>query len=128
VVFVTRTPIRQNRQGLCGATLKTSTIHGGRVDLGFMRMISDQGFVDMIKGVYPSFPEAVALMENQGHASVALSRSIALEMDNDLGALFVKKQGVNCGISLAGDAHIRLSKKYHFLREELQACKIPFIQ
>jgi len=127
-IFVTRSPIRQNRQGLCVHTVRTTTIDGGRADIGFIRMISDQGFTDMVKGVYPSFPDAVDLMEEESYYSVALSRSIALKVDRDLDVLFLKKNNTNCGIALRGEIGIRLSKKYHFLREELEACKIPFIR
>lgn len=125
-VFITRAPVRQNKQGLCQATT-TFTDPRGRADqhINYNMMINSPGFVDMIKGKYPDFKEAGDMLGNKEFDSVAISRSFSFVVENDLDCLIMVHKGSKCGIALRGDKALKIPPKFHFLREEMEACRIP---
>jgi hypothetical protein len=125
-IFVSRIPIRQNRQGLSqGATLFKDIRGRNAENINFSHMIQSPGFVEMVQGKYPSFKDAGALLADKESSSVAISRSFAFAIDNDLDALLLLHRGQKCGIAMRGDDSIKLPKKFHFLREEMEECRIP---
>lgn len=125
-VFVSRSPVRQNRQGLCPANMSIADVKGKKVaGIGFANIIANKGFIDMVKGVYPSFKEVGDMLNQPDITSAAVSRSFALVIDHDLEALLLMHRGIRCGLAMAGDKGIRLAPKFHFLRQELEECRIP---
>lgn len=128
VCYVSRTPIRQNRQGLCAGNTKIVDHMGLNCNfMNFNSLIKEQGFVDMVLGKYPSFKQATEIMENTGVESVAISNNVAFYLDKDLDALILLHKNIRCGIALRGDKGIRLSRKYHFLKQEIEEFNIPLI-
>lgn len=124
--FVSRAPLRQNRQGLCQNTAQFTDPRGRRdEEMGFNTMISSQGFVDMIDGKYPDFKDAGDMLGNKDGNSVALSREFACVIENDLDALLLVHKGNKCGIALKGEKGIKVPQKFHFLKEAMEDCRIP---
>lgn len=125
-IFVSRLPVRQNRQGLSQGTTVFKDIRGRNAEqMNFAAMLSAPGFVEMVHGKYPSFKDAGTLLADKESSSVAISRSFAFAIDNDLDALLLLHRGQKCGIAPRGDDSIKLPKKFHFLREEMEECRIP---
>lgn len=125
-IFVARLPVRQQRQGLCPNTCTFSNVlgHPSKV-MDFATMINSQGFVDMIEGKYPTFKDAGELLGDKKTSSIAISRSFAFVIDNDLEALYLSHKGVKCGLALKNDRALKVPPKFHFLREEMEECHIP---
>jgi hypothetical protein len=125
-VFVSRTPVRQNKQGLCSANTLFTDIKGRKSEvLGFSRMLRTEGFVDMVKGKFPDFKVAGDMLDDKDASSVAVSRSFAFFIDHDLDALFLLNKGIRCGIAMRNDKAVKIPPKFHFLREEMEECNIP---
>ena len=125
-VFVSRTPVRQYQQGLTKKTASLYDCHGKPVrNLDFSGMVKSQGFVDMINGKYPSFQEVGDMIEDKDNSSVALSASFAFRVDHDLDALILLHKGTRCGLALKGDKALKIPQKFHFLRQEMEECRIP---
>ena len=127
-VFVSRTPVRQNKQGLAQHNTVFNDTRGRATDLlTFSRMIKCQEFVDMIKGKYPSFKEVGELLGKDDVSSVAISRSFAFLIDHDLEALVLIHKGTKCGIALKDDKGLKIPEKYKFLCEEMEDHLIPLL-
>lgn len=125
-VFASRAPVRQNKQGLCRNTCTFTDPRGRRDDgMNFETAIGAEGFVNMIDGKYPSFKEAGDMIGDKAMSSVAVSRSFAFVIENDLDALILVHKGLKCGIALKGDKALKIPPKFHFLKEEMEACRIP---
>lgn len=125
-VFVSRSPIRQNRQGLSQAVTTFTDCKGRRYeDINFNTMCHSQGFVDMVNGVYPNFKDAGELLGDKETSSIAVSRTFAFVIDHDLEALLLMHKGVRCGIALKDDKALKIPPKFHFLREEMEDHRIP---
>ncbi len=125
-VFVSRNPVRQNRQGLSQGTTSILDINGKKSgNYGFNHLIAAKGFSDMVAGSYPTFKDVGDLLGDNEKSSVALSRSFACRIDNDLEALVLLHKGIKCGIALKGDKTLRLPPKFHFLKQEAEECRIP---
>lgn len=126
--FVSRSPVRQNRQGL---SVETTNIydHRGkqRGHLDFNQMIKSQGFYDMVKGNYPDFKEAGGMLNGKDCTSVAISRTFAFVLDDDIDALLLLHKGTKCGLAMKGDRGIKIPPKYHFLRQEMEAHRVPIL-
>lgn len=126
VFFVSRTPLRQNRQGLSAGVVKLFDVKGEKSNwVSFSDMISCQGFSDMVNNVYPDFKQAGEVVGDGKTDSVAISQSFAFAVDKDLDALILHHKGVKCGLAFPGDKSIRVAKKFHFLKEELESYRIP---
>lgn len=126
-VFVSRRPIRQNRQGLSSGNVSYTLWDGNRAEIDFIDLIGSEDFVKMIDGVYPDFNEAREMLESGEFNSVAVSRSFAFVNDHDVDARFIIHKGTKCGIAMPDDKAVRIARKYHFLKEELANHGIPFI-
>lgn len=125
-VFVSRAPVRQYQQGLTKKTASLYDCHGKPLrDMDFLGMVKAQGFVDMINGKYPSFQEAGDMIGDMDNSSVALSTSFAFRVDHDLDALLLLHKGTRCGLALKGDKALKIPQKFHFLRQEMEECRIP---
>lgn len=127
-IYLSRSPVRQNRQGLSNNNLSILEINGKRAgDVNFGRLIAEQGFVDMFKGKYPDFKTAGELLGDKDVSSVAISNTFAFVIDHDLDALILNHKGVKCGLAMKGDRGLRVSQKYHFLRQEMEEHRIPIV-
>lgn len=125
-IFVQRAPLRQYKQGLCQAVVTYTDPRGRRDEhINFNMMIADQGFVDMLAGKYPDFKQAGEMLGDKAQDSVAVSRSFAFVVENDLDCLIMVHKGLKCGLALRGDKALKIPPKFHFLREEMEACRIP---
>ena len=83
--FISRNPIRQNRQGLCTGNTIFTDVLGRKTDkFDFAQMVSSTGFVDMFNNKYPSFKEAGELLDGKETSSVAVGRSFAFLIDADI--------------------------------------------
>lgn len=124
-VYVERVPMRQYKQGLSAGTTMFNDIYGYRYDgINFNHAIASPAFVDMVKGKYPTFKDAGAMI-NDKTKSVAISRNFAFVIDTDLEALFLYHNNVKCGFAFKGDANLRIAPKFHFLKEEMEENRIP---
>lgn len=124
--FLARQPLRQNRQGLGAGTLSIKNMSPNETrGIDFNTVITADGFVDMIRGKYPSFQEAGEMLNGGDAYSVAVSRSFCFLFDTDLDMLLLSHRGVKCGTAMKGDKAIRLPEKFHFLRQEAEECRIP---
>lgn len=127
-IFVSRSPVRQNKQGLSAATAVFTDVKGQKsADINFAYAIRAQAFVDMIDGKYPSFREAGDRLGDKETHSVAISRSFAFLIDHDLEALLLLHKGVRCGIAMKNDKALNIPPKFHFLREEMEDHHIPIM-
>jgi hypothetical protein len=125
-IFASRTPVRQNQQGLNAKNVTFVDARGRRAEnMNFNEIIKSQGFVDMVNGVFPDFAAAGDMLGNKDNSSIAVSRSFAFHVDHDLEALLLLHKGIRCGIALKGDRALKVPPKFHFLREEMEQCRIP---
>ena len=125
-IFVSRTPVRQYKQGLSSGTTLLTNIKGQKSDvINFAHMLRSQGFVDMVNGVFPDFKSAGQHLGNEDTSSVAVSRCFAFVIDHDLEALLLMHKGVRCGIALKDDKALKVPPKFHFLRQEMEEHRIP---
>lgn len=125
-VFVSRSPVRQNRQGLSQAVTTFTDCKGRRYEnITFNLMLQSLGFVDMVNGKYPSFKDAGELLGDNETSSVAVSRTFAFVIYHDLEALLLLHKGTRCGIALKEDKAVKVPPKFHFLREEMEEHRIP---
>lgn len=124
--FVSRNPVRQNRQGLSKETTTLTDVRGRRSEnMNYNKMIESQGFADMVAGKFPGFAEVGDMLGDKDNGSVAVSRQFAFVIDHDLEALLLMHKGVKCGIALKDDKSLRIPPKFHFLRQEAEECRIP---
>ena len=125
-VFLSRVAMRQNRQGLTGDTLCIRSISGHNpMDVGFKELVASKGFVSCIKGIYPNYKEFDHEEKVEGLTSLALSRNIALQKDEDgLGLIYAYHRGVKCGYVKDG-GRLFISNKFKFLKEEFEESLIP---
>lgn len=124
--FVSRNPVRQNQQGLSQGTAHFKDVYGKQAqDMNYATMVSSEGFIDMVNNKYPDFKQAVNMLEDKDNSSVALSTSFAFNIDHDLEALVLLHKGIRCGLAMQQDRALKIPKKFHFLREEMEECRIP---
>ena len=125
--FASRSPLRQNQQGLSSKTLKVRIADKSGADIpSFETIIHSQSFVDMITGVYPSFTEACDLFDTHEDVhSMALSPSFAVFLDIDLDALLLAHRGITCGILFKDERILKMSPKFNFLKEEMFEAGLP---
>lgn len=83
VYLLSRNPARQYKQGLSGNSLLcVPLIPGIGGGFGFGRLIQDTAFVDTIKGIYPSFEEALAELDKGKKTAVAFARQFAVSQED----------------------------------------------
>lgn len=126
--FISRAPVRQNKQGLAAGTCIINTIFGKPSnEVVWNTLIRSEGFGKMVKGEYPSFEEASDTLKEDLVTSVAVSRSFALFKDDELDVSVLSHKGSKCGIILEGDTGVRVSTRFKFLKESLESCGIPMV-
>lgn len=91
VAYVSRRPARIQSQGLCGANLsvliQNNPHMGGRA--GFANLIGDPGFVDTLKGKYPSIKEArERLLSDKTVRAVAFDPRFCIKRHRQFNNLF----------------------------------------
>lgn len=118
-LYCSRKPKRQQKQGLSNGTFDCTNIRFPEADTprldGCLPM---KEFHDCIKGVYPSFQEAVSLVQVGGKFAVAFSRTFAVVQDEDIEELlyiYHKKQKVG----FIMDGKLKLAKVGLCLKEAL---------
>lgn len=76
--YITRTPARQNRQGLCSGTI---TIQGvdGSLPRGFGNLYNTEGFAKMLLGKYDGLREATDKIVKEGAKAVPIARTFLLK-------------------------------------------------
>lgn len=113
-VFCSRLPRRQQKQGLSAES------YSG-IGLDWANFVRSSEVVDMIKGRYPTFEQAKALLNKS--PLVAFSREFAIARDEILEDMFVLYyKGSKVGVFL-GDK-VTLGKKYTCLKETLLEIKV----
>lgn len=121
-LYVVRVPARQQRQGICDENLNIVTKDGLRRTREYARVTSCPEFVNMLKGVYPSFEEARKRLMSRESSCVAVSRDIAYRFDEDLEFYTLEYRGRAVA---HGDIDcIKLPSKYSYLKEQLELNKI----
>lgn len=116
-VFLSRVPSRQYKQGICrNNTHIPNTPEGLRVTT-FEHLTRMASWSDALRGIYPTFAEAVSLLKNgEGIRSVAFHRDYAAGLD-DLGFVRLYHKGEAC--AFGEDGVFRLPKQFEYLTEEL---------
>ena len=123
VVYLSRAPVRQQRQGLCQQNLSITDVFGDKSkNHDFSTVIRSKGFSDMVEGLYPCYDKALEMLRDR--TSVALSNIFALAYDPDFSIMYLLNRGTKCGASFMGEK-MRIPDKFKFLREEMNACNIP---
>lgn len=115
-IFLSRRPVRGVSQGLCENNLSFLGMNGRVREMSVANAIRDQGFVDMLKGKYPSRDEVLKKFENVKTPSVALSPYIALKRHDVLTNLhFLEYKGRE--ISFSETPEFQLPTEFEYLRE-----------
>lgn len=120
LVYCSRNPARQFKQGLCAATLACNLIidpHGVR-QVKLNTLLARQEFVDTIKGKYPSFEEACSTVERGFRTGAAFSREFAVVQDDELeGLTYLYYKDYKVGFVTGGV--VNLTNKTSCLKEHL---------
>lgn len=125
-VFLSRTPIRQNRQGLGADNVLLYDFKGElKNNLSFRDVLYSKGFVDMVKNLYPDFPKARDLLKNNDATSVAVNRAFSFVKDDQLDVCVLLYKNSKCGLLLDDEKGVRVPPKFHFLRNEMEEHYIP---
>lgn len=117
--FVSRTPARIQSQGLCqGNTRFRGAPEGIAPSFGFKQAIREQGWVDMMTGVYPSMEGAQDRLANDARcASVGISRDFAVVRHPKFKKLFfLEYRGREIAFSDV-PVSFTLPEEYRFLKE-----------
>lgn len=126
--FLQRLPVRQGyKQGLANGSLTLERI--GPPDKraytpAFADLLADPAFADMILNKYPDFKQVMETLRAKVKPCEAATRCFAVshEPDIDLSIAYHKTKRV--GI-ITDDNRLRLSKQFHFLKEEMEENRIP---
>jgi len=119
--YATRTPRRQQKQGLSEGTFFTTVpgFENEKAGLSFGNAVQSREFVDCIKGVYPSMEDAVKSIISGEAKSVGISRTYALVGDRSLdGLIYLYHKSEKVGFIL--DGTLKLSKSAVCLKESLR--------
>ncbi len=124
VFYCSRLPRRQQRQGLSQQTFMGHCVSAP--DRGNLRLddaVTAVEFPSCVKGTYPDFPLALALIED-GSKAVAFSRCFAAIQDNDIRELiYLYHKREKVGFLMEGK--LKLSKKGVCLKESLGEVGVP---
>lgn len=87
--FMQRIPMRRQRQGVSSGNTNVCKVGGDyNVSVPTSQIIKSKGMHDSIRGIFPSYQEALKRLRSQEQESVAISRKLAMEID-DLGIIRV---------------------------------------
>lgn len=116
-LFTSRVPARQYHQGLCRQNVNVGNDRRGRRVVNFPDLLREPGFTDALKGVYPTFKEAVELLDNKNYSSFAFDRLFCVERDEmDFLRIFFRDIPVAFGEANTG---FKLASKASYLKEDL---------
>lgn len=120
-------PIRQTRRGYGDENVGVYRFpdnHNGwieRPDNVFVPgLFAEEGFNEMLGGIYPTFEDAVATLLVTEGAAVAVSPLLCIQSDQD-GHVWLWRYGDRIGY-VPDAITVRLGKRWRFLQEELQEC------
>jgi hypothetical protein len=117
--YCSRMPNRIQKQGLCGENFKAVDNYGGAVP--FTVFLASKETVAMVKGDYPSFDRALALLDKS--RSVAFSRNFALVKDEVIPALiYLYHKGTKVG--MFNGREMCLGINFNCLKESLNEMKL----
>jgi hypothetical protein len=120
LLYCSRKPARQFKQGVSNNTFVSQAITGGARALNLVNAVGLKEFADMLKGVYPTFDEAVRTMNKGKITGVAFHRQFALVRDPALPELlYLYHKSDKVGVIFGGNKII-LTKGMICLRESLQ--------
>jgi len=115
--YCTRLPNRVQKQGLCAENFSAKDNYGAVVN--FPAFLACKETVDMVKGNYPSFDQAVRALDKE--LSVAFTRDFCLMKDDVIADLiFLYHKGSKVGMYTRNGKEVMLGKKFNCLRESLQ--------
>ena len=115
-IFVTRSTARQNQQGLNEANCLLTSLDG-LPSMSWSKLIYDVSFLDGINGKYPSIQEALRRLRGLDK-SVAVSRDVALSMDEEIDLITVHYRDKRVGF--CADDEVKISRKFKYLKEAFQ--------
>lgn len=128
-VQVSRTTKRQYSQALTRGNVSIRTPTGDPHNYQFSDLLKTGEFGSMFAGKYSDFKTQREKLEHSNKVkSVAVSKQFALQQegDDDFGLSYLYNRNQRCGIVLPGSKVVRVPKKFQFLREELEDCRVPF--
>lgn len=122
-IYVTRHPVRGQRQGLQnnGVSFSPSKTNPF-VHYNVNSAVREPGFTEMVQGRYPTFDEARERVM-KGEHSVAFSRRLALQQNARGFPMYLMYRGEQIGWGVPEKGPFELPKEYAFLREQLQEAK-----
>lgn len=123
ILYVARTPTRQNRQGL-----NSSVIRGGQTQVirwrcSFDGLLRQQGFADMLLGVYPTRDVALKMINDGKAHAVAIGRRFGLVSSGHGWPVELFYRGTKVGWTDGGDK-FKLPKEFEFMKETLVEMKL----
>jgi hypothetical protein len=118
LIYCSRAPAKQYKQGICNATLNCTGVTG-RGGKRLSNLVSRQEFVDAIKGRYPSFEKAYHDILEGEQDACAFSRDFGIVGDIELdGLLYLYYKTEKVGFVM--DGKVNLSAGTSCLKESLE--------
>lgn len=124
IYYCSRAPKRQYKQGISTNTLVCDPVDKNDFEYHqkgsprLTHLIYEQCFADMVRGIYPSFEEAMKLLLEEETNAVAFCREYALSKDKDLdGLIYLYHKTNKVGFIL--NEQVNLAKKMRCLKETL---------
>lgn len=116
-----RVPVRTRTQGTTQTNTRLNPLFPElrNPNFGFNSLLYNEGFVEMCRGVYPTWDEYI----ETGIPSCALSRDIAIRLSEDTGLRFLKYKELYAGI-VTEKGVVALYPKYNYLREAIEELKV----
>lgn len=112
--YVERTPVRAWKLGITANNVAVRALPNEMAGFVMRKdnkdIISDKGFYNMVKNVYPKKDDVVEMLRNKkpGVNSLAISRSFAIDKK---GSLFYKNKQIGC-INVDGEIGIKFDYEY----------------
>lgn len=124
VVFLSRIPSRQYKQGLSRGNVAATYDSQGRRTFDFSLYSRRPEFVDMLTGTYPTFEEACRRLEAEPNiAAIAFHREFALQRD-ELGYYLLLFKGTK--VAWGDPKSFKLPSHFIYLKEVLQKNGVPY--
>jgi len=121
-------PIRQTKHGYGAENIEFFTFakNGSgwldHPDLALVDLLHSEGAREMLRGEYPLFAETVPIVLGEPGFQAALSRLYAVQTDMD-GYTWLWRGSSRIALVI-DDQHLRLGKRYQYLREEISECGV----
>jgi hypothetical protein len=123
VVDVSRMPKRAWRVGLNSNNISTGPVGSFRLpnNFGVHSLLFSTELKQTIKGIYPTFKEAVGMVEDENEDQcVAFSRRFAVGKEWDSMSLIYSK--INNAVGVCDTEEPRLYEPYKYLQQALEEC------